>query len=330
MCTICVWADNGQACLSSRNMDWLEEMPSNVWVLPAGVERRAGPEGQDNVVSWTSKYGSIATENYGIGTSDGLNEKGLAASVLWLADTDYGDRDESLPALGLSAWAQYYLDNFEFVQDAVRDFEEHPYQLVPIDVLGRLATVHLHLSDATGDCAVFEVLDGQISIHHSPQFKVMTNSPPFGEQLENLRQYAPFGGDKRLPGTTQAADRFVRAAFYLEALKAPTSQREAIAGLLSVLRNVAQPYGEPDPERPNVSPTRWRTLRDQTNIRYFFESTSNPFPVWLDGKNLDFSKGAPTKVLRVDNLGESVGEMSSRLEEAEPFTFVFGEPVSAA
>lgn len=44
---------------------------------------------------------------------------------------------------------------------------------------------------------------------------------------------------------------------------------------------------------------------------------TDPFPVCLDGQNLNFRKGAPTKVLRVYNLEESVGEMSLCLEEVD-------------
>jgi choloylglycine hydrolase len=41
----------------------------------------------------------------------------------------------------------------------------------------------MSLSDPTGDSAIFEWLDGKVTIHHGKQFKVMTNSPAYDEQL---------------------------------------------------------------------------------------------------------------------------------------------------
>lgn len=321
MCTVCVWADNDKATLSSRNMDWFEDMPTDLWVIPAGRIEDGHASNDPNPITWQSRYGSISAVCYGMGSADGINEAGLAASLLWLAESDYGERDLSVPGLGLALWAQYYLDLFGTVQEAVEAFEQNPYQLLPADVAGRQATVHLQLSDSTGDCAVLEVLAGEVVIHHSPEFRVLTNSPSFTEQLTNLRHYHGFGGDQKLPGTTEAADRFVRAAFYLNSLKDPADTTEAIAELLSVLRNTAQPYGEPDPLRPNVSPTRWRTLRDHTNLRFFFESTASPYLIWLDGAKVDFSADASPQVLHLENMADRIGEQSALLQDEPLPTF---------
>ena len=308
MCTVCVWANEDLPCVSSRNMDWFQDMPTNLWVLPAGrVVRGAHPD-DPLALEWTATYGSITAVSYGIGSSDGLNEKGLAALMLWLAESEYGNRDESIPALGVALWTQYYLDNFATVKEAVEAFEHEPYQVVPAVVAGRTATVHLQLSDATGDCAVLEVIDGQVVIT---------------EQLTNLRGYVGFCGADPLPGSTEAAARFVRAAYYTRSLPPAENGTMAIAQILSVLRNVAQPFGVIDPARPNISPTRWRTVRDHENILYFIESSTNPYMVWLSGKNLDFSAGAPAKVLKLDELGQSVGEQSAKLVEEPLFSPAF-------
>ena len=40
----------------------------------------------------------------------------------------------------------------------------------------RLATLHLSISDATGDCAIFEYVGGKLTVYHSKEYKVMTNS----------------------------------------------------------------------------------------------------------------------------------------------------------
>jgi choloylglycine hydrolase len=85
--------------------------------------------------------------------------------------------------------------------------------------------------------------------------------PTFDKQLENLRRFQGFGGTERLPGTHEAADRFVRAAYDVTQLPAPKSQREAVASIMSVMRNVSAPFGLADPSRPNISTTIWRSGR---------------------------------------------------------------------
>ena len=51
----------------------------------------------------------------------------------------------------------------------------------PLAVLlgtGRPANMHLVISDASGDSAVFEYVDCKLVIHHGKQYRVVTNSPP--------------------------------------------------------------------------------------------------------------------------------------------------------
>lgn len=322
MCTVCVWVENGQPALSARNMDWSMPMDTDLWVVPAGAHRRAGPAEEKNALEWTSRYGSVVASAYGIGTADGLNDQGLGASALWLSESTYGERDPLVPALSISMWAQYYLDNFATVAEAVEDFRNRPYQLVTAEITpGRPTTVHLQISDVTGDVAVFEVINGEFTIHHGREFTVLTNSPIFDQQLANLKKYAGFGGTLPLPGTTAAEDRFVRATFYRQGLPAVTSTDKAMAELLSVIRNVAQPFGTADAERPNNARTIWSVMSDHTNLRYYFQSTSSPYPVWLDFKNLDLSVGAPVRMLKLDGTEKQLGEQSANLVEEPMFTF---------
>jgi choloylglycine hydrolase len=48
---------------------------------------------------------------------------------------------------------------------------------------GFRAGLHLSLSDATGDSAILEYINGKLVIHHGSQYRVMTNSPTFDQQL---------------------------------------------------------------------------------------------------------------------------------------------------
>jgi penicillin V acylase-like amidase (Ntn superfamily) len=107
-------------------MDWNDDTRTNLWVFPRGMQRdgAAGP----NSAKWTSKYGSLGTAVYDAAVADGMNEKGLVASLLYLADADYGKADGK-PMLSISAWPQYVLDNFATVAEAVETLRTEPFRL---------------------------------------------------------------------------------------------------------------------------------------------------------------------------------------------------------
>ncbi len=314
----------GKDLLVGRNMDWFEPMHTKLWILPRGMERN-GETGDENPMKWTSRYGSLATSVYDGATAEGLNEKGLSASLLYLSESDFGKRDPKIAGLSLSLWAQYFLDNYATVNEALTDFKNKPFQPVMASVgtkETKKATVHLALSDKTGDTAVLEYIDGKVQIHHGKEFTVMTNSPPYAAQLLNLKNYKGFGGSAPLPGTTEAADRFVRAAYYLKQLPDPKDSREAVAGVLSVMRNVSQPFGTADPSRPNISTTLWRTVSDLTQGLFYFESTISPNIVWVKLQEIDFGKEDKVKMLNLDNNPDLVGDVTEKFEPAEMFKFI--------
>ena len=48
-----------------------------------------------------------------------------------------------------------------------------------------------------------------------------------------------------LPGNVNAVDRFQRATYYTALLPDPATERQAVAHLLSVMRNASVPFGAP-------------------------------------------------------------------------------------
>lgn len=324
MCTRVVYLGTGQRIVTGRSMDWKSEIGTNLWAFPRGV-KRTGQAGPDSAV-WTSGYGSVVASGYDISTTDGLNEAGLAANLLWLAESEYPANTGDRPAVSLALWAQYVLDNFATVAEAVAALTATPLRVVTAQVPGeeRLATVHLALSDATGDSAIIEYIDGEQVIHHSREYQVMTNSPIFAKQLAITEYWREIGGTVMLPGTNRAADRFVRASFYVDAVEKTADPMLAVAAVFSVMRNVSVPYGISTPDEPNISSTRWRTVIDHTAKRYFFESALSPNTFWVELRNIDFAEGAPTTKL---TLGEGettvyAGDASAQFEAAEPFAFL--------
>ncbi|KUI22893.1 choloylglycine hydrolase [Mycobacterium sp. GA-1285] len=323
MCTRVVYLGTDNRNITGRSMDWKSEIQTNLWALPRGV-RRTGQAGHGSA-QWTSKYGSVVATGYDVSTTDGVNEAGLVVNLLWLAESQYPAETAAGPAVSLALWGQYVLDNFATVAEAVQALSATPLRVATAEVPGeeRMATLHLAMSDASGDSAIVEYIDGEQVIHHGSQYRVMTNSPTFDKQLAISEYWKQIGGTVMLPGTNRAADRFVRASFYIDAVPKTDDPLLAAATVLSVVRNASVPYGISTPDEPNISTTRWRTVVDHKALRYFFESALSPNTFWVELGNLDFSPGAPTLRLPLGEGEKTIyaGDASSKFEQAEPFPF---------
>jgi len=321
-CTRVLWNDNKLAVVVGRTMDWPESTEPVLTVFPRGMKRDGGRLGgatvvADNPARWTSRYGSVVTTIYGIGTADGMNEKGLGAHMLFLTATDFGPRDASKRGVQAGLWAQYLLDNAATVTEALELMKQ--IQPVLVTVHGHRSTVHLAIEDATGDSAIIEFIAGQPRVHHGRQFTIMTNDPPFDQQLANLARFDFTDATREtpLPGNVNPLDRFVRASFFLKKLPEPKNEREAIAGILAIARNASVPFGAPNYAPGTLYNTEYRTALDLTSRRYFFELTTAPNVVWVDLARFDLSPGAPVRVLDPDNI-ELSGNVSSRFKAAKP------------
>lgn len=321
-CTRVVYQGDNKMIITGRTMDWKEDPHSNLWIFPRGMERN-GEVGKDPM-RWKSKYGSVITSAYDISSTDGMNEKGLVANLLWLAESSYPQWNGGKPSLSIAAWVQYMLDNFATVDEAVAEVEKNAFDVVS-DMMPdgtRMATLHLSISDATGDNAIFEYIDGKLNIHHNRAYQVMTNSPVFDQQLALDDYWKNIGGTTFLPGTNRAADRFVRASFYINAIPKTGDTRTALASVFSVIRNTSVPFGISTPDQPNISSTRWRTVSDQKNKVYYFESTLYPNVFWVDFKDVDFSEEAPVRKLNLLSGKTYAGNTAKEFVATKPFLFL--------
>lgn len=321
-CTRVVYLGKNGMVVTGRTMDWKEDLKSNIYVFPRGIERAGADKG--NTIHWKSKYGSVITAGYDIGTSDGMNEKGLVANLLYLTESDYYRPNDTRPAMGISIWTQYVLDNFATVDEAVKELSKETFRIDAPDMPnGAKSTLHLAISDASGNSAIFEYIKGKLIIHEGKEYQVMTNSPSYEQQITLNNYWQQIGGLVMLPGTNRAADRFVRASFYINVIPQTDNQREAVAGVFSVIRNVSVPLGISTPAQPNISSTRWRTVADQKNKVYFFESTMTPNVFWINMKDLDFSEGASVKKLNLANGETYAGNAAKDMVNSPSFKFLF-------
>ncbi len=323
-CTRVVYKGPNNTVLTGRSMDFSLEIPANHWVFPRGMKRH-GEVGK-NSIEWTSKYGSLAVTSWDIATSEGMNEKGLVANMLWLVESEYPtfQKQGNTPGMAISLWAQYVLDNFATVAEAVNAFKKEEFVIVSDFIPGtdKFTTVHLSISDAKGDNAIFEYIKGKLVIHHDPSYVVMTNDPPYEQQLAIAKYWDNIPGKIFLPGSVTAPDRFVRAKFFINAIPQTDDTRIAVASVFSVVRNCSVPYGFEIEGYPNLSTTRWRTVSDQKNLVLYYESAITPNTFWVDLKKLDFSEKAKVRKLDLANNITYSGETSALFKTAQPFKFL--------
>jgi choloylglycine hydrolase len=340
MCTRTLYVGSENLVITGRNMDWKEDMFSNLWAFPAGMERH-GASGPASI-RWTSKYGSLVVSGYEIGTVDGMNEQGLVANLHYLAEAEYGTPNRSKPLLCIAAWCQYVLDLHASVAEAVHHLRSEPFHLLAPDIPGgQPATLHLSISDKSGDSAIFEYVKGRLEIHHDRSYKVMTNSPVYEEQLAINAYWKQIGGLVFMPGTNRAADRFVRASFLIDAIPKHRDENyirsvpqqsytlQAVASVLSVQRAVSVPLGISTPNEPNISSTIWRTVADQKNLTFFFDAATSPDTFWVSLPELGLNAGQPVKKLTLQDGAVFAGNATKHFMPAPPFEFHPAQPPAA-
>lgn len=270
----------------SRSLDWHEPMGDVLKVYPRGQKSKGLSE--INAAEWTARYGSILLEgkHYHNGGIEGVNEKGLAAHVLYLEETDYGPRDER-PGVSYLVWVRYLLGNFASVEEALEGMKK--IQIVPTEIKGKIMPLHLALEDATGDSAIVEILNGSYEVYHSKEHAVLTNEPAYHLQLLNLKQYEPFGGKEPIP----PKDRFARAHYHLQSVSEPQYDCSVLGfDLIS---------------KVSVDQTWWTSVTDLSQKKFYYRSSKTQKIVWVDLKEIDFSK---CLALDLEN-DELVGDISN-------------------
>jgi choloylglycine hydrolase len=322
-CSRAVYFGQEGQTITGRTMDWfMSDMDTNMWLYPRGLERNSNTA---TPLAWTSKYGSVVTTVYEGVATDGMNEAGLVANMLYLVEADYPPvvEGDTRPTLPITAWAQYVLDNYATTAEAVEALRKEEFRMVTVSApTGEPGTVHLSISDASGDSAIFEYLDGKLVIHHGREYQIMTNSPTYDQQLALAAYWKTIGGSVMLPGTNRAADRFARMSYYINEATQTADPRRAVATVFSIMRNVSVPLGIKIPGQPNIADTLWLTVSDQKNKVYYYQDTNSPSILWANLNAMDFSEGSGPRRLTMDGNPDLAGDQSANFQPAELFKFM--------
>lgn len=321
-CSRVLYAGKNNIVMTGRTTDWYDDVNSNLWIFPRGVAR-SGLTGASSL-QWTAKYGSVVTTVHDTLPIDGMNEKGLVMNLLYLKESEFikANAKDSRKTMAVSLWGQYMLDNFATVAEAVKDAQSNRfYVLVARDPSGGAANLHLSLSDASGDSAIFEYMQGKLNIYHGKQYKVLTNSPELPQQLAIREYWKRVDGTKFVPGGNNAADRFTRLSFYSDTVPATADNGMALATVLSMIRSISVPVGIKTPDEPNVASTSWRTVADQKRKVYYFDSVYERNLIWVDFGRVNFAKEQPIRKLELNHKPYYNGEVSQDFKAVKSFNF---------
>jgi choloylglycine hydrolase len=309
---------------AARTMDWPGTTEPTLWVFPRGVKRDGGTLGdevvvKENAAKWTSKYGSMVT-------SMGLAQHRLDVLEQFEGFLHVGrvveqvlEQNHRVHA-GLVGVSLTVVGGGEVEHVAGQPLLVHPVGRSEIPG-GEKATVHWAIEDASGDSAIIEYVKGKLEIHHSKDHRVMTNEPAYGEQLRLLKaqDFSKPSSDTPLPGNVRSIHRFQRASYFGAVLPEPKNEREAIANVLSVIRNVSVPFGAPYGGF-GVYNTEYRTAINVTKGRYFFELTTSPNVMWADLSKFKLEAGSPVTSLNPDDI-ELSGDVSGKFKNVNKAPF---------
>ncbi len=318
---------NGEV-VTGRNMDWFEPDNAQIRVFKRGETKKSATK--SNPVTWTSKYGGIGAFTHtptGYFANSMLNEKGLAADVLWLDEANYGKFKAGEETIGITEQLQYFVDNFATVNEVVNYIQNGKNRVEASKndtISGFPLMLHYIVTDKTGDNAVIEYIKGEPKVYHQKGRIVMTNSPEYDKMLA-INNYFKEAGGLNMPGSSLSQSRFVylsawlneftdtKLPRYINGIKDKDMNTQAVLSVLSLMRGVSTPVGVvPSLEAPNNTSTIWRTVSDVKNGKFYFDSALSFSTVWFDLKKIDFSKNQKFAV----TTGESIyGDATDKLQE---------------
>lgn len=304
-----------------RSMEFPDLLPYSLSVLPIGYAGTATSNGSSTGKSWTGSHGMVGIAAFGNAgwLTDGLNDKGVSAHLLYMADgfcsyqTFKGDSSDvsqvDLIAYLLTTCASVAEVKAEIPQITIWGHDPG---------MGSAPPTHLFVHDTTSSVAIEFAPNATVSVVDNPT-GVGTNAPYLDWHLLNLQNYvgfsgftpeaqsidgvtvAPFGqgqGLNMLPGGYTPPDRFVRAAVLVElASQAQTgAQAEQMVGhLLNTFDIVPGTVLEHMGTKVVSEETTYDVIVNLSQLRFTYRTVTDPTWYCLDLSSVDFTKPARTQ-----------------------------------
>jgi penicillin V acylase-like amidase (Ntn superfamily) len=272
-CTALMITDTKGNVYSAKTMEYAAMMPFMMSYVPAGTGVVSVAPGNKPGLSFETKYPVLGV-SADVGVGDGpnmmvesANNQGLSLSTNELpgSQSPAGAGSDAAKALAATDLALYLLGNFKSVAEVKEALQGSDVSvwLPKVPLVGNIELpMHYILWDKSGAGIVIEFLGGKMNVHDNP-VGVATNAPGFPWHLTNLNNYAqltnvdkntgqfgqlkvsaPDSGNSlaNLPSSQIAADRFVKAAFYIQFVRKADSPEDAVITLGHIMNNFDRPY----------------------------------------------------------------------------------------
>lgn len=324
-----VQAKDGSIIIT-RSLEFALDLQSNLRTSTRGRQFQfMAPDGKPGL-NWKAKYGYVFLDGMNIdATVDGMNEAGLSFEALYLPNfasyqtVPTGQDNRALPYINIGDWI---LSNFKTV-DEVR--LALPKILVFAQKLpgqgDMIFPLHFSMFDALGKGIVVEYIAGKLNIYD--HLGVMTNSPTYDWQLNNLSNYVHLTpvnppaialngmtfiangqgfGMIGLPGDISPPSRFVKMAAFLKVVLPVANATEAVNLAEHMINNVDIPLGlarEPSSGKYSNESTAWVVFKDLTH-KVFYWRTYNDLTLRAVSLNkLNFTENAPRLKMPIASKG---------------------------
>ena len=340
-CTVFRLKANDGSIVVGRSMEFAVDLKYDAIAVPRNKTYISpAPDGKEGL-SWKTHYGYVGIGTFGMefGTSDGMNEKGLAVGVLWFEnDMKWQDvaSGEVKRALAQGMVSDWILGNFATVEDVKREIQKIKVFNYTDPKTKMALTVHFIVYDAKGGCIVIEYENGVCNIYDNP-LGIMTNAPRFPWQLTNLRQYAgmtsemptsyqmsgltflPTGhgsGMFGLPGDLTPPSRFVRLAVLTRFSDIQPDSERTLNLAQHIINTFDIPFGlvtdtMPDKKTVLKESTQWVTFRDLSKRVVYFKTYENQNLRKIDLNKLNFS-GANVKRIPMFGTSETIVDVTDQ------------------
>lgn len=323
-CTSFLLKGNDAGFVYGRTMEFGLPLKSQLTVIPRGLAMPGvGVDGKPGTgLNWTSKYAVAGMNALNLPVLvDGMNEKGLVGGLLNAPNTAVFQnvpQTESAKSIASVQILIYALTNFSTVEEVKAGFEQIKVNRSTIPAYNnQSAPVRMTLHDAQGKSLVIEYLKGELVMTDNPT-GVMTNDPPFREQLNNIGQYAnltnvekdpvvingvsyvpPSSGSglHGLPGDYLSTSRFIRALFLSKSAPTTYTTSQQTNTAWHILGSFDIPPGAISLPASNaygggaggVEITEWSTVADNKNLMYYVKMFDSINVNAFDLKKIDMN-----------------------------------------
>ncbi|MBE9469144.1 MAG: linear amide C-N hydrolase [Bacteroidetes bacterium] len=291
-CTTFCLADNNQV-VYGRNFDF--EISSGFIVNNRkNLMKYALLSTEENILQWTSRYGSITFNQVGMEFPyGGMNEKGLVIAQMYLSRTRYPNMDNR-KAISCLQWIQYQLDVSATVNDVLKsDSTIRISNEIPVGI-------HFLVSDKSGKSVTIEFINGKMVYRFDNNLPIpLLSNNTYDESFDYLKQFDGFGGKETIKWTN------INDFEWTDNNTLNTNKLFATAAKNMIKKNdsitlIDKAFGVLESVTIK-NHTQWSIVFDITNMKIYFKNNQHCEIVSLDFRNFIFNSNADVKMLDIQS-----------------------------